>query len=135
MGPTRILVVDDEAQMRRVLHVGLNAQGYDVVDASSGHEALERVQAERFSCVLLDLNMPDMDGIATCRAIRTICAMPIIIISIRDSDKDQAIARQAGADDYLVKPFRVEELLFRIKKGLSEMRVNGPAKEAAPKSS
>jgi two-component system, OmpR family, KDP operon response regulator KdpE len=106
-----MLVVDDEVQMRRVLSASLSVHGYQVIEAESGEEALNRLSAERCDFVLLDLNLPGMDGIATCRAIRAHSEVPIIVMSIRDSEKDKAAAREAGADDYITKPFGIEKLL------------------------
>jgi two-component system KDP operon response regulator KdpE len=110
----KILVVDDEPQMRRVLRASLVAHGYEVVEAASCEEALSRLNADHCECVLLDLNLPGLDGIDTCRAIRKKSGVPIIVVSIRDSEKDKAAAREAGADDYITKPFGVDELLSRI---------------------
>ncbi len=115
MSLQRILVVDDELQMRRVLRASLIAHGYEVVEAESGEEALNKLNAERCGFVLLDLNLPGMDGIATCRAIRADSEVPIIVVSIRDSEKDKAAARGAGADDYITKPFGFDQLLTRIR--------------------
>jgi two-component system, OmpR family, KDP operon response regulator KdpE len=114
MNPQKILVVDDEPQMRRVLRAGLAAHGYEVVSAASGNEALTKLNVERCDCVLLDLNMPGLDGIATCRAIRQSSQIPIVIVSIRDSQKDRTAAREAGADDYVTKPFSLDDLLRHI---------------------
>ncbi len=114
MSLQRILVVDDEPQMRRVLRASLMAHGYEVVEAASGEEAVNQLSADRCDCVLLDLNLPGMDGIDTCRAIRAGSQVPIVVVSIRDSERDRAAAREAGADDYITKPFGVEELLSRI---------------------
>jgi len=110
----RILVVDDEPQMRRVLRAALVAHGYEVAEAASGEEAITRLSAQRDDCILLDLNLPGMDGIETCRAIRARSHVPIVVVSIRDSERDRAAAREAGANDYITKPFGVEELLSRI---------------------
>jgi two-component system KDP operon response regulator KdpE len=114
MSVQKILVVDDEPQMRRVLRTSLIAHGYEVVEAASGEEALNKLSTERYDCVLLDLNLPGLDGVETCRAIRASCQIPIVVVSIRDSENDKAAAREAGADEYLMKPFGVEELLSRI---------------------
>jgi two-component system KDP operon response regulator KdpE len=108
----KILVVDDESQMRRVLRASLVDHGYDVVEASSGEEALEKLNG--CDLVLLDLNLPGMDGIDTCRAIRTNSEVPVIVVSIRDSEKDKAAAHAAGANDYVTKPFSVDTILSRI---------------------
>ncbi len=110
-----ILVVDDESQMRRVLRASLSAHGYEVVEAESGEDALKKVNTERCDFVLLDLNLPGLDGIATCRRIRAKSGVPIVVVSIRTSEKDRAAAREAGADDYITKPFGIEELLSRIR--------------------
>ena len=109
-----ILVVDDEPQMRRVLRATLIAHEYKVMEATSGEDALKRFSLEPCDCVLLDLNLPGMDGIDTCRAIRRTSTVPIIVVSIRDSDSDHDAAHGAGANDYIIKPFGVDELLSRI---------------------
>ncbi len=110
----KILVVDDEVQMRRVLRAALNAHGYEVVEAASGEEGLRRLNAESCDFVVLDQNLPGLDGIETCRAIRKGSAVPIIVVSIRDSEKDKAAAHEAGADEYVTKPFALEELLSAV---------------------
>ncbi len=114
MGLQMVLVVDDEVQMRRVLNASLSIHGYQVIEAESGEEALNRLNSERCDLVLLDLNLPGMDGFATCRAIRAHSGLPIIVMSIRDSENDKAAVREAGADSYIKKPFGIEELLLRI---------------------
>lgn len=110
----KILVVDDEPQMRRVLRASLIAHGYEVIEAGSGEEALTRLNGQHFDCVLLDLNLPGIDGVQTCRAIRTDSQVPVLVVSIRDSEKDKIAARDAGADGYITKPFGVEEVLPHI---------------------
>jgi two-component system KDP operon response regulator KdpE len=115
MSMEKILVVDDEPQMRRVMRTTLTAQGYEAVDARSGEEALLKVEAERFDFILLDLNLPGLGGIPICRAIRAGSEVPIIVISVRMSEKDKIIALDAGADDYITKPFGIQELLARMR--------------------
>jgi len=115
VGVQKILVVDDELQMRRVLRASLYAHGYEVVEAASGEEGLTKLSAGRYDCVLLDLNLPGLDGIDICRAIRARSQVSIVVVSIRDSERDKAAARNAGADDYITKPFGIDELLSRIK--------------------
>jgi two-component system, OmpR family, KDP operon response regulator KdpE len=110
----KVLVVDDEAQMRRVLRASLMVHGYDVVEASSGEEALEALNDEPCDLILLDLNLPGIDGVDTCRAIRSTSGVPVIVVSIRDSDKDRAAALAAGANDYVTKPFSFDAILARI---------------------
>ena len=110
----KILVVDDEPQMRRALRASLNAHGYEVVEAQSGEEAVRKLDAEVCDFVLLDMNLPGRDGLATCRTIRAGSEVPIIIVSIRSAERDKVAALKAGADDYVTKPFSVPELLARV---------------------
>lgn len=114
MNVAKILVVDDEPQMRRALRASLNAHGHEVVEAASGEEALRKLDAEPCDFVLLDLNMPGVGGMAACRTIRTGSEIPIIVVSIRNSEQDKVAALKAGADDYVTKPFGVPELLARV---------------------
>src|SRR5262249_38684197 len=114
----RILVVDDEPQTRRVLHSALESAGYDVADAPSGGAALDALRAGVYDLVLLDINMPQMDGLETCRAIRSGSDIAVIMLTVRDSEKDKIEALDAGADDYVTKPFSTQELLARIRAAL-----------------
>jgi two-component system KDP operon response regulator KdpE len=114
MSVRKILVVDDDMQMRRVLRSSLRANGYDVVAAASGEEAVAQFRRDSFDLVLLDLNLPGFDGLETCRTLRTHSRVPIIIVSVRDSQMDKASARRAGANSYITKPFGIEELLAHI---------------------
>jgi two-component system, OmpR family, KDP operon response regulator KdpE len=121
MSSGRILVVDDDPQIRRVLRTTLIAQGYEVVDARSGDEALERVRSEKLDLVILDMNMPGMNGIETCRSIRSSSDIAIIMLTVRDSEADKVEALDAGADDYMTKPFGSPELLARIRAALRRL--------------
>jgi two-component system, OmpR family, KDP operon response regulator KdpE len=114
----KILVVDDEPQIRRVMRTTLVERGYIVSDAKSGEEALEKIRAERPDLILLDMNMPGMGGLAACREIRSSMDVPIVILSVRGSEKDKVEALDAGADDYVTKPFSMPELLARIRASL-----------------
>jgi two-component system KDP operon response regulator KdpE len=114
----RILVVDDEPQIRRVMQTTLVARGYIVVTARNGEEALEKVRAERFDLVLLDINMPGIGGMETCRNLRAQSDIPIVILSVRNAEKEKVEALDAGADDYVTKPFSMPELLARIRAAL-----------------
>jgi two-component system KDP operon response regulator KdpE len=114
----RILVVDDDPQIRRVMRVTLTGQGYEVADVKSGEAALEKVRDERFDLVLLDMNMPGMGGLETCREIRRTSEIAIIMLTVRDSERDKVDALDAGADDYVTKPYNVSELLARIRAAL-----------------
>ena len=114
MSVAKMLVVDADPEIRCLLHAVLSAQDYQVVEARSGEEALRKLDAQLCDFVLLALNLPDVDGIATCRAIRASSDVPIVVVTIRKSEQDTVAALTAGADDYVTKPFRVAELLARI---------------------
>jgi two-component system, OmpR family, KDP operon response regulator KdpE len=113
-----ILVVDDEPQIRRVLRSTLSARGYVITEARTGEEALEWMRKEPPDLVLLDMNMPGMGGIEACREIRHSSDAPIIMLTVRNAERDKVAALDAGADDYVVKPFGIEELLARIRAAL-----------------
>jgi two-component system KDP operon response regulator KdpE len=115
MSDVRVLNVDDEPQARRAVKIALVAHGFEVCEASSGEEAIEKLRKESPDVVLLDLNMPGMNGIETCRAIRACSDVPVIIISVRKAGKERAEAFEAGADQYITKPFNVDELTARIR--------------------
>jgi two-component system KDP operon response regulator KdpE len=116
--PAQILITDDEPQIRRVLRTTLISQGYAVVEARNGDEALEMVRAEHVDLILLDVNMPGISGLEVCREIRRTSDVPIIMLTVRNSEADKVQALDAGADDYVVKPFGAEELMARIRAAL-----------------
>ncbi len=118
MNSATILVVDDEPQIRRVMRTALTSHGYTIKEAKSGEEALESFRAEKPDLVLLDVNMPGMSGVDACREIRERSDVPIIMLTVRNTEKDKVQALDAGADDYVVKPFGIEELLARIRAAL-----------------
>jgi len=121
MSAGRILVVDDEPQIRRVMRTTLVANGYEMAEARSGEDALERLRRERYDLVLLDVNMPGLGGIGTCRAIRSErpgLELAIIILTVRNDERDKVEALDAGADDYVTKPYSTPELLARIRAAL-----------------
>jgi two-component system KDP operon response regulator KdpE len=113
-----ILVVDDEPQIRRVLRSALSTRGYVITEAKTGEEALELMRKERPDLILLDVNMPGMGGIEACREIRRASDAPVIMLTVRNAERDKVGALDAGADDYVVKPFGIEELLARIRAAL-----------------
>jgi two-component system KDP operon response regulator KdpE len=119
----RILVADDEPQIRRVMRTSLTEQGYIVTDARSGEEALERLRQDHPDLVLLDMNMPGIGGLEACREIRETSDVAVIILTVRDSEADKVAALDAGADDYITKPFSMPELLARIRAALRRLPV------------
>jgi two-component system KDP operon response regulator KdpE len=118
MSAGRILVVDDDPQIRRVMRMTLTGQGYEVDDAKEGEAALNRLREGRFDLVLLDMNMSGMGGLETCRAIRAQSDVAIIMLTVRDAEVDKVEALDAGADDYITKPYNPPELLARIRAAL-----------------
>ena len=117
----RILVVDDDPQIRRVMKTTLVVQGYESADAKSGEEAIQKLRDEKYDLVLLDMNMSGMDGLQTCREIRSKSDIAIVMLTVRDSEKDKVAALDAGADDYITKPFSTPELLARIRAALRRL--------------
>ena len=113
-----ILVVEDEAQMRKFVHLALEAQGYRIVESETGKDALQQAAAYTPDLVLLDLGLPDMDGLEVTKRLREWSAMPIIVISARGRENEKVEALDAGADDYLTKPFGNAELMARIRVAL-----------------
>jgi two-component system KDP operon response regulator KdpE len=118
MSNGRVLIVDDEQAIRRFLRVTLTSQAYTVIEAASGQEALSGAATQKPDIVILDLGLPDIDGVEVTRLLRQWTKIPIIILSVRGSEKDKIAALDAGADDYLTKPFGVGELLARLRAGL-----------------
>lgn len=125
-GP-RVLVVDDEPPIRRFLHTSLANHGYDVFEAVDGREALAAVVANRPDVVILDLGLPDMDGIEVTRRLREWTQVPIIIVTVQEQEAAKITALDAGADDYVTKPFGMGELLARLRVALR--RAASPAAE------
>jgi len=117
-----VLVVEDEPQMRRFIHASLSAHGYQVGEAANGTEALALATSRNPDVVLMDLGLPDMDGIDLTRRLREWSRVPVIVISARGREADKVSALDAGADDYLTKPFGVDELLARIRVALRHAR-------------
>jgi two-component system KDP operon response regulator KdpE len=115
---THILVIDDEPQIRRALRTILSAHHFQVSLASCGEEGLATAASLQPDLIILDLGLPDMDGIEVCRRLREWSQIPIIVLSVRDRERDKVIALDNGADDYLTKPFGIEELLARIRVAL-----------------
>jgi len=110
-----ILVVDDEIQIRRFLRISLEAHGYQVDEVENGADAIRKVAQLRPDLVILDMELPDMDGLSVLKSVREWSKVPVIILSVRDSDPDKIAALDAGADDYVTKPFSIDELMARIR--------------------
>ena len=109
-----VLVVDDEPQIRRALFLNLGARGYEVFEATTGEAAIAFVKARHPDVVLLDLGLPDMDGIVVLESIRQWSDVAIIVLTVRDDERSKAEAFEAGADDYVTKPFDMAELADRV---------------------
>jgi len=120
----RVLVVDDEAPIRRYLRAALGAQGFTVYETASGMEAITAVLSHRPDIIILDLGLPDIDGIEVTRRLRECSQTPIIILSVREAEQDKIAALDAGADDYLTKPFGTGELLARMRVALRKQTSN-----------
>jgi two-component system, OmpR family, KDP operon response regulator KdpE len=116
--PPHILVVDDEPQITRVLRTSLSAQGYDIRVANSGEMALEIMKDWTPNLIITDLSMPSVDGVQLCRRVRAVSQIPIIVLSVREKEQQKVEALDAGADDYVTKPFGMNELLARVRANL-----------------
>ncbi len=112
---TMILVADDDPQLLRLVTRNLQFEGYEVLPASDGQQALEQIEAQRPDLVLLDVMMPKMDGFSVCHRVREFSAVPIILVTARGQEQDKIRGLDLGADDYLTKPFSVDELLARVR--------------------
>jgi len=124
--PSKVLVVDDEASLRKALRTSLMASGFSVEEARSGEEALDAVRRRAFDLVLLDINMPGINGFEACQRIRTL--MPragIVMVTVKDAEEDKVRALEAGADDYVTKPFRLRELTARLRAVLRRIQPHG----------
>ncbi len=131
---TIALVIDDEAQIRRLLRVTLEASGYDVVEAATGADGLVQAAQCRANVILLDLGLPDMNGLDVLKRLREWSRVPVIILSVRDREEEKAEALDAGADDYVTKPFGTAELLARLRVALrhSEKKDEEPIFRSGP---
>jgi two-component system KDP operon response regulator KdpE len=127
--PARILVVDDEPQIRKFLEISLRSQGYRVSEAASGRAGLERLATEGADLVILDLGLPDLDGRDVLSELRQWSTVPVIVLSVRASESEKVRALDAGANDYVTKPFGIQELMARVR-GL--LRAPGAGEESPP---
>jgi two-component system, OmpR family, KDP operon response regulator KdpE len=121
--PARILLVDDEAQITRVLKTALSTQGYSLRIAANGVDGMQAVHEWRPDLVITDVSMPEMNGVELCREIRAVSQVPIIVLSVRNQDQVKVEALDAGADDYVTKPFSIQELQARVRSQLRRSSV------------
>lgn len=121
MNNGRILVVDDEPQIRRVIRTTLQASGFQAAESRTGEESIEKLRLERFDLILLDSNMPGMGGLAACREIRKMTDAAVIMLTVRNDEQHKIDALDAGADDYVTKPFSTPELMARIRAALRRL--------------
>jgi two-component system, OmpR family, KDP operon response regulator KdpE len=128
MSAEPVLVVDDNPQIRRALRTILISHGFVVLDARTGEEALDVIRNEHIDIILLDVNLPGMSGFETCKEIRRKSDVPIIMITVRNSERDKVQAFDVGADDYIVKPFGAEELTARVRATLRRAGPGGPVR-------
>jgi two-component system, OmpR family, KDP operon response regulator KdpE len=131
--PVRVLVVDNDAAMRRTLRASLAVQGYLVFEARSGEEALEEIVRHPADLVLLDIEMPGIGGLETCRRLRNMAPQAgVVMVTVCDSEEDMIRALEAGADDYITKPFSIRELMARMSAISRRLRVGQPSSSAVP---
>lgn len=128
MSGENVLVIDDEEPVRRFLRVALGGQSYRVIEAATGKDGITAVAVRKPDVIILDLGLPDLDGVEVTRLLRQTTQTPVIILSVRGSEKDKIAALDAGADDYLTKPFGIGELLARLRAALR--RATQPPDEA-----
>jgi two-component system KDP operon response regulator KdpE len=119
----RVLIVEDERALRQTLRTTLNALGFDIREACNGEEALQELRMDSYEAVVMDINMPGIGGMETCRRIRrSFTRLPILMLTVRDGEDDKVEALESGADDYIVKPFQTRELTARIRSAIRRFR-------------
>jgi DNA-binding response OmpR family regulator len=128
--PARILLVDDEQSIQTLLSYPLRKEGYEVVQATDGRQALERFDEQSFDLVVLDLMLPQLDGLEVCRRLRNQSAVPIIMLTAKSEEIDKVVGLELGADDYITKPFSLREFSSRIKAALRRAEMTRPAQTA-----
>ena len=130
-GMTRVLIVEDDATIREALALNLRAEGYDVGVASDGEAGLAAARSEKPDLVVLDVMLPELDGLTVCRILRRESSVPIILLTARGTETDKIIGLETGADDYIVKPFSLGEFLARVRAALRRGATAAPPKELA----
>src|SRR5688572_21728129 len=131
-GQARILLVDDEQAVQTLLTYPLRKEGYEVVGALDGQEALDRFAEQRFDLVVLDIMLPKLDGIEVCRRLRSRSQVPIIMLTAKDDEIDKVVGLEMGADDYITKPFSVREFRSRVRAALRRAEMGGGPPSAEP---
>lgn len=119
-----ILVVDDEKTIRDLLNVNLTKEGYNVIEAADGLEAVEKAREEKPDLILLDIMLPKLDGLSVCKRIKSTMNVPILMLTAKDGELDKVVGLELGADDYITKPFSVRELIARIKANLRKVEID-----------
>ena len=122
MGKPRIFIVEDERRIARFLQIELEHEGYETATEENGLRAFERIAQEDYDLVLLDIMLPEMDGMTICRKVRDVSDIPIIMLTARDDVEDKVNGLDIGADDYMTKPFAIQELLARVRNALRKQR-------------
>lgn len=130
MSGERVLVVDDEPEIGQLLSLYLAKEGFEVLSATDGRQALDSVRRERIDLIILDVLLPGLDGIEVCAELRKVTDAPIVFLSCRDEDIDKVMGPVAGADDYITKPFSLRELAARIKAHLRRHRMVSVARKS-----
>lgn len=124
----RILIIEDDVNISKLLEMELNFEGYEIATAFDGKDGLQKIKDEKFDLVLLDLMLPKMNGMEVCKRVREFSQIPIIILTAKDEISDKVVGLDYGADDYMTKPFEMEELIARIKANLRRTQVEVKAK-------
>ena len=129
MGSTRIFIVEDERRIARFLQIELEHEGYQTAIEDNGQRAFERIAQEDYDLILLDIMLPDMDGLTICRKVRELSNVPIIMLTARDDVEDKVKGLDLGADDYITKPFAIQELLARVRNALRKHQAKDSGEE------
>jgi two-component system, OmpR family, KDP operon response regulator KdpE len=129
--PSRVLIVDDEPSIRKALHTTLSGLGFEIQEAAGGEQAVSFVRTEHYDAALLDINMPGIGGIETCRSMRRLEPhLPILMLTVREDAEDKIEALDAGADDYITKPFHIGELMARVRAAVRRSRATQNSRDA-----
>ena len=126
-----ILVVDDEKMIRNLLNINLTKEGYNVIEAVDGLEAVELATAKKPDLILLDVMIPKLDGLSVCKRIKNTMNVPILMVTAKDSEVDKILGLELGADDYVTKPFSIRELIARIKANLRKVEVSATTEQSS----